>query len=112
MNKIFLLLLVFVLFSASANAQTLKFSMIGQDPDPVQAGDVVEIRFKAENIYQETKEGVAVEIAPSWGTYVPQEVVSPQKKPMSTSGLTTLKMSNSNCCSKKARRCGLFNFIC
>ena len=66
MKKLLVLLTFLILLSVSTQAQTLRFSMVEQDPDPVQSGDVVELRFKAENLYAETQDDVTVEIIPEY----------------------------------------------
>ncbi len=63
----FLLTFAFLLvLSTGVSAQALSFSMLGQDPDPVRAGDVVEVRFKVENTWEQTRYGVNVEIVPEY----------------------------------------------
>ncbi len=66
MKKIIFLGVVLILASLSVSAQTLRVSMIGQDPDPVRAGDVVEARFKIENLFEDTKGEVLVKILPEY----------------------------------------------
>ncbi len=59
---VFLVLLLIPLVSA----QTLQIGMINQDPDPVSAGDIVEVKFKIENFWETTKHEVIVEIQPEY----------------------------------------------
>ncbi len=47
-------------------AQTLQIGLVNQDPDPVTAGDVVEVKFKIENLWETTKYPVEVEILPEY----------------------------------------------
>ena len=66
MKKLLLLLLVLALFSVSAYAEALRFSMVGQDPNPVRAGDVVKLRFKVENMWDKTRYDIRVGILPEY----------------------------------------------
>ena len=66
MKRLFLGVFVLLLFSTLVSAQTLKLSMINQGPDPVRAGDVVEVRFKLENYWEDTKKDIRVEILPEY----------------------------------------------
>ncbi len=67
MKKILLISLLFIIiFAFSVEAQRLQFSMLSQDPDPVHAGDVVEVRLKVENEWDETSENVEIEILPEY----------------------------------------------
>lgn len=66
MKKLLLMAVVAVLLSLPAHAQLLRVGMINQDPDPVRAGDVVKVRFKLENLWEETKYNVKVEIVPEY----------------------------------------------
>jgi hypothetical protein len=66
MNKIILSAVMLVVLSFAVNAQVLRVGMVVQDPDPVRAGDVVEIRFKMENLWDETKYNVKVELVPEF----------------------------------------------
>jgi hypothetical protein len=67
-KKLLLLLFVCVLVSMSVYAQggALHIGMVAQDPDPVRAGDVVEVRFKVENVWDETKYNLEVELVPEF----------------------------------------------
>ncbi len=47
-------------------AQGVVTTFVNQDPDPVRAGDVVEVRFKVENFWEDTRDEVAVEILPEY----------------------------------------------
>ncbi|MBD3319206.1 hypothetical protein GF342_04830 [Candidatus Woesearchaeota archaeon] len=51
---------------AQYNSPNIRVTMLNQDPDPVQPGDVVEVRLKIENLGQETTEEVIVELLPSY----------------------------------------------
>tara|TARA_Y100000310_G_scaffold336884_1_gene422568 strand:- start:11232 stop:12086 length:855 start_codon:yes stop_codon:yes gene_type:complete len=66
MKKIFLLVLPLLLFSSIVAAQSLYVTMVNQDPDPVRAGEVVEVRFKIENLWTTTEENVLLEIQPEY----------------------------------------------
>lgn len=61
-----LLALSFPVFAAESNTGIIRVDMIGQDPDPVRAGDVVEVRFKIENWWDDTKDDVSIEIVPEY----------------------------------------------
>ncbi|MBS3144965.1 hypothetical protein J4208_05270 [Candidatus Woesearchaeota archaeon] len=69
MKNLFLLMMSLLLLSATVLAEEqglIRVDLIGQDPDPVRAGDVVEVRFKIENWWEDTKEDVSIEIIPSY----------------------------------------------
>lgn len=68
MKKLLLFIALLVLMSVSVFAQggALRFGMVNQDPDPVRAGDVVEVRFKVENLWDETRYDVEVEFVPEY----------------------------------------------
>lgn len=69
MKNIFLLMMSLLLLSATALAEEqglIRVDLIGQDPDPVRAGDVVEVRFKIENWWEDTKEDVSIEVIPEY----------------------------------------------
>ncbi len=66
MKQLLLSLAFLVILSVGVSAQALRIGMLGQDPDPVRAGDVVEVRFKLENIWEETKDDVSVELVPEY----------------------------------------------
>lgn len=65
MKKIILVLCLLMLIQA-VNAQMLRVTFLNQDPDPVKSGDVVELRFQIENLREETRENVKVEIVPEY----------------------------------------------
>ena len=58
-------LLLFTLVPA-ALGQQLRVMMVNQDPDPVLAGEVVEVRFKIENMGEATRDPIEVEIFPEY----------------------------------------------
>ncbi len=62
-STLFVLILVLL---PSVLAQTLQVGLVNQDPDPVTAGDVVEAKFKIENLWETTKYPIEVEIAPQY----------------------------------------------
>lgn len=69
MKKIFLLIMGLLLLSTTMLAKEqglIRVDLIGQDPDPVRAGDVVEVRFKIENWWEDTREDVSIEIVPEY----------------------------------------------
>ncbi|MDP3916826.1 MAG: hypothetical protein Q8Q42_00895 [Nanoarchaeota archaeon] len=66
MKKLILLLMAVLLLSSLASAQTLRIDMIGQDDDPALAGDIVELRFKMENLWKDTAYDVKVEVLPEY----------------------------------------------
>lgn len=55
-----LLLLSMPVFAAEAGL--IRVDLLGQDPDPVRAGDVVEVRFRIENWWEDTTEEVTLEV--------------------------------------------------
>jgi len=67
---IFLMSVLLILFStniyADSSAPHITVTLLNQDPDPVQQGDVVEVRFKIENDGSVTSENVEVEILPKY----------------------------------------------
>ena len=65
MNKLLLVAIVLVM-AAPVHAQLFRIGMIDQDPDPVRAGEVVEARFKLENLWEETKYDVTIEVVPEY----------------------------------------------
>lgn len=58
--------LILLGLSSFASAQSLFVTMVNQDPDPVQAGQVVEVRFKLENLWETTDEDVFFEVIPEY----------------------------------------------
>lgn len=69
MNRsIFLLLSFFLLSIPAFAAETgiIRVDLLGQDPDPVRAGDVVEARFRIENWWEDTTEDVTIEVVPDY----------------------------------------------
>ena len=68
----FILLLIAALLLQSIYAQTagtgaaVKVSLVNQDPDPVQPGDIVELRFKLENNGSSSQPNVALELLPEY----------------------------------------------
>lgn len=55
-----LLLLSMPVFAAEAGL--IRVDLLGQDPDPIRAGDVVEVRFRIENWWEDTTEEVTLEV--------------------------------------------------
>lgn len=47
-------------------ASQVRVTLLNQDPDPVQQGDTVELRFKVENLGGETTEEIEIEILPKY----------------------------------------------
>lgn len=66
MKKILILVLMLALLSAAVSAQTLRVTMVNQDPDPVRAGDVVEVKFKVENFFEDTRDDIKLEVVPEY----------------------------------------------
>ncbi len=66
MKHYYIIAMFFVLASALVQAQVLRVDMVQQDPDPVRAGDVAKVTFKVENLWDETREDVRVEILPEY----------------------------------------------
>jgi len=60
------MLLTFVCITTVSAAPHITATLLNQDPDPVEQGDVVEVRFKIENDGSETLENVEVEILPKY----------------------------------------------
>jgi len=59
--------LLFILISCSSVfGQGISVGIVNQDPDPVFAGEVVEVRFKIENYWKEIGDDVIVEIMPEY----------------------------------------------
>jgi hypothetical protein len=58
--------MIVILFSLSASAERLRIDLASQDPNPVRAGDVVDITLKIENTYDITKEDIRLEIVPEY----------------------------------------------
>tara|TARA_Y100000310_G_C20685083_1_gene818464 strand:+ start:1451 stop:2323 length:873 start_codon:yes stop_codon:yes gene_type:complete len=66
-GTLFLGVVLCVFYSLIVFAQGgISVGMIAQDPDPVMAGDVVEVKFKVENMWKDTKEEVFLEIMPEY----------------------------------------------
>ena len=69
MKKTLLYLLTLLLVSMPAFAAEvglIRVDMLGQDPDPVRAGEVVEVRFRIENWWEDTSEEITIEVAPDY----------------------------------------------
>ncbi len=67
--KSIIYLLSLLLLSTSvfaAEAGLIRVDMLGQDPDPVRAGDVVEVRFRIENWWEDTTQEVTIEVVPEY----------------------------------------------
>jgi hypothetical protein len=68
-NKYILLPLVLTLMlivSPFVYAQNVQISLLNQDPDPVSAGDVVEVRFQVETYWEGTRDEVVIEVLPEY----------------------------------------------
>ena len=74
-NKIFngflLGLIISLVLISSVSAETaglseVRVTLLNQDPDPVEQGEVVEVRFKIENIGAETLADIKIEILPDY----------------------------------------------
>ena len=61
-QPLFLLGIFFFVLMTSVSGQSLFVTMVNQDPDPVRAGQVVEVRFKLENLWETTEENILFEI--------------------------------------------------
>ena len=69
MKKSLLYLLTLLLVSMpafAAEAGLIRVDMLGQDPDPVRAGDVVEVRFRIENWWEDTAQDTTIEDVPEY----------------------------------------------
>lgn len=64
MKKILLILILLILTTAVSAAPIINTVMLNQDPDPVNAGDVVEVRFKVTNTGEDSRGDVTIEILP------------------------------------------------
>jgi len=60
------LILLSCLSVISATTPEIKVTLLNQDPDPVQQGDTVELRFKVENLGGETTDDIEIEILPKY----------------------------------------------
>ena len=58
--------LVLVSAASPSTAPQISVTLLNQDPDPVQQGDVVEVRFKVENLGGETTQDIILELLPSY----------------------------------------------
>ncbi|MEK6967839.1 MAG: COG1361 S-layer family protein [Nanoarchaeota archaeon] len=71
-KTLFIILMIAALLLQTAYAQpvsttaAIKVSLLNQDPDPVQPGDVVELRFKVENNGSTSLSNVALELIPEY----------------------------------------------
>ena len=61
-----LVLIILLVLTPSVLAQALDIGLVNQDPDPVTAGDVVDVKIKIENLWQTTKDRVIVEVKPEY----------------------------------------------
>ena len=66
MRKQLSCLFLVLLLIPFASAQSLFITMVNQDPDPVRAGEVVEVRFKIENLWTTPEDEVVFEILPEY----------------------------------------------
>lgn len=66
MKRIFLIGFLIVILSAFASAETLRVTMLNQDPNPVRSGDVVDVRFKIENLWENTRDDVIIKVMPEF----------------------------------------------
>jgi len=53
-------------FVSSLESSDIRVTLLNQDPDPVEQGEVVEVRFKIENLGAQTVDNVDVEILPDY----------------------------------------------
>ena len=65
MKKLIFILLI-ILFSLSVIAQRLRIDIANQDPNPVRAGEVVEVTLKIENTMDLTDHNTTLEIVPEF----------------------------------------------
>ncbi len=80
MKKILIALITLIILStAVAAAPIINVILLNQDPDPVDAGDVVELRFKVENQGETTPSGVKVELVADELEFVDGNIGLPQK---------------------------------
>jgi len=69
MKRILMYVLGLLLLSMpafAAEAGLIRVDILGQDPDPIRAGDVVEVRFRIENWWEDTKDEVQLEVVPEY----------------------------------------------
>ena len=66
MKRLIFLVLLLILFSFSVNAQRLRIDIANQDPNPVRAGEVVEVTLKIENTMDLTDHNTTLEIIPEF----------------------------------------------
>lgn len=62
MKKLILILTLLILTTTVSATSIIDVVMLNQDPDPVNAGDVVEIRFKITNTGEDTRGDVIIEV--------------------------------------------------
>ena len=67
-KKIFFAVFFILIFAnfVSALAPQISVTLLNQDPDPINQGEIVEVRFKIQNNGAETLEDIAVEILPQY----------------------------------------------
>lgn len=61
MRKLILFLVMITMFAAFVDAE-IRVTMLNQDPDPVNAGDVVKVRFMVENTGEKTPDDVIISV--------------------------------------------------
>lgn len=90
MKYIVLFLLMLSTVFAAQNVD-LSITQIGQSPDPVEPGDIVEIDFKIENLGDETTDDVIIQINPEYplSSYNGITEINLGKLPASVSGSHT-----------------------
>lgn len=69
--KLFVLLVVLLFAMPMAFAQitdsaNLRVTLVNQQPDPVEPGNIVDVRFKIENLGSDTAEDVSFEVVPEY----------------------------------------------
>ena len=63
---LFLLTVTLVAANSFSTSSQITVTLLNQDPDPVEQGDVVEVRFKVENMGGETKDDIKIELLPKY----------------------------------------------
>ncbi len=69
-SLILIMALIMCIFAISVNAYIaaprIKVTMLNQDPDPVEPGQVVEVRFKVENTRGATNDDIEIQVVPKY----------------------------------------------
>lgn len=63
---VFMMLVVALTIQVQASEPAILISLLNQDPDPANAGDVVEVRLSVENVGADATKDLLVELTPSY----------------------------------------------